>query len=62
MLSAAQGEFTTNMESLAYESNALMNQLTEARVKFAEAQSEYEAAQKQWKSHVEEEAAQIHAR
>ena len=50
VLSAARGEFTATMESLASERSALMNQLTEARLKLSEAQSEYEAAEKQWKT------------
>ena len=39
-----------------------MNQLTEARLKLAKAQSDLEAAEKQWKSGAEEEAAKIRAR
>ena len=62
MRSAVRGEFTTTMEGLASERGALMNQLTEARLKLAEAQSDREAAEKQWKSQAEEEAAKIHAR
>ena len=57
-----RGEFTAAMESLASERGGLMNQLSEVRVKLAEAQSDKEAAEKQWKAQAEEEAAQIHAR
>ena len=59
MRSAVRGEFTTTMESLASERGALMNQLTEARLKLAEAQSDREAAEKQWKSQAEEEATSV---
>ena len=62
VLSSARGEFTKTMESLASKHSALMNQLNEARLKLAEAQSEHEAAEKQWKSRVEEDSAKIHAR
>ena len=62
MRSAVRGEFTTAMEALASEKSALMSQLTEARLKLVEAQSDREAAEKQWKAHAEEEAAKIHAR
>ena len=62
MRSAVRGEFTTAMESLSVERSALMNQLTEVRLKLAEAQSDREAAEKLWKAHAEEEAAKIHAR
>ena len=60
--SAVRGEFTTAMESLAAERTGLMNQVTEVRLKLAEAQSDREAAEKLWKAHAEEEAAKIHAR
>ena len=50
------------MESLAAERTGLMNQVTEVRLKLAEAQSDREAAEKLWKAHAEEEAAKIHAR
>ena len=62
MRAAVRGEFTVAMESLTSERGALMNQLSDVRLKLAEAQSEREAAEKQWKAHADEEAAKIHAR
>ena len=59
---AVRGEFSAAMESLTAERAALMNQLSEVRLKLAEVQSDREAAEKQWRVHADEEAARIHAR
>ncbi len=59
---AVRGEFTTAMEGLTSERTSLMNQVSEMRLKLASVQSEKEAAEKQWKTHAEEEAAKIHAK
>ena len=50
------------MESLTEERTGLLNQMSEMRLKLAEARSEKEAAERQWRSNAEEEAAKIHAK
>lgn len=62
MRQAVRGEFAVAMESLTMERGALMNQLSEVRLKLAEVQSEREADQKLWKAQADEEAAKIHTR
>ena len=57
-----KGEFTTAMESLTEERTGLLNQMSAMRLKLAEAQSEKEAAERQWRSNAEEEATKIHAK
>ena len=59
---AVRGEFCMALDSLASEKSGLMNQLSEVRLKLAELQSEFEAAEKQYKARADEEAAKIHAR
>ena len=59
---AVRGEFVAAMDSLTAERSALMNQVSEIRLKLAEAQSDREAAEKQWRVRADEEAAKIHAR
>ena len=59
---AVRGEFCMALDCLASEKSGLMNQLSEVRLKLAELQSEFEAAEKQYKARADEEAAKIHAR
>ena len=59
---AVRGEFCMALDSLASEKSGLMNQLSEVRLKLAELQSEFEAAEKQYKARADQEAAKIHAR
>lgn len=59
---AVRGEFSAAMESLTNERSGLLNQMSELRVKLAEAQSEKEAAEKDWRTKSDDEAAKIHAK
>ena len=62
MRQVVRGEFCMALDSLASEKSGLMNQLSEVRLKLAEAQSDREAAEKQWKIQADDEAAKIHTR
>ena len=57
-----RGEFASALDTLTEERTNLLNQLSEMRLKLAEAKSELETSEKQWKCQAEEEAEKIHSK
>ena len=59
---AVRGEFTVAIDGLTTERSDLLNQMSDLRLKLAEAQSERDAAEKEWQVKAEDEAVKIHAK
>ena len=59
---AVRGEFTVAIDGLTGERSDLLNQLSDLRLKLAEAQSERDSAEKEWQAKAEDEAVKIHAK
>ena len=57
-----RGEFTVAIDGLTGERSDLLNQLSDLRLKLAEAQSERDSAEKEWQAKAEDEAVKIHAK
>ena len=57
-----RGEFSSALDGLTEERSSLLNQLSDMRLKLAEAHSEQESSEKRWRCQAEEEAERIHAK
>ena len=57
-----RGEFASALDSLTEERTSLLTQLSDMRLKLAEAQSEQESSEKRWRCRAEEEAERIHSK
>ena len=62
MRNVVRGEFASALDSLTEERTSLLTQLSDMRLKLAEANSEKESAEKRWRCQAEEEAERIHSK